>query len=250
MTVRPHRLIASLTSVLLLATAGMALAQPRPQKITLAAVAEARDVDVGVNVLRAAYGRLGIEIEVQRHAGEIALQKSNSGEVAGEVHRIDGIRERYPNLVQVPVPISYLDIAVFSKKPDFRPSAWRDLAPLRVGIVRGVVALEGATRGLKTRQVDTYAELFPLLLRGEVDAVAAPVVVALDWLRRSQASPESLGATVLDSYLLYHYLHKSHAFLIPQVEPILRQMLRDGTIARIRAETYADLAAPRQALRP
>lgn len=223
-------------------------AQTHPRAITLATVADSREVDVGVNVLLEAYSRIGVTVSVRRLPGDMALQASNAGEVAGEVHRIDGIMERFPNLVQVPVPINYFDIAVYSRNPAFRPAVWRDLAPLRIGVVRGVLAIEQATRGMKVRQVDTYEELFPLLVRGEVDAIAAPVVAALDAIKRH---PELTGIAqnaILDSYLLYHYLHRDHAFLIPVIQPVLMAMLRDGTTASIRERTYADLAPVRAAM--
>jgi polar amino acid transport system substrate-binding protein len=228
---------------LLILAAGNAEAQQRPKELVLARVVDAREGEVCINVLRKAYSRIGIKVQARGYTGAIALQKSNAGEVDGEAHRTDGIDASFPNLVQVPIPINYFDIAVFSKRSDFRPRALSDLASLRVGIARGVLAVEQATRELQTRQVDTYAELFPLLARGEVDVVAAPLVEGLDAMRRLGGMKDVVNNGILDSFLLYHYLHKSRAFLIPAIEPVLKEMLLDGTIARIRDETYADLTA-------
>lgn len=233
-----------LAFLLPLAATGLAEAQPRPGKIVLAAVAGARDAEVSIRVLREAYSKVGIEVEIQRHPGEIALRKSRAGEVAGEVHRIDGVDIQFPELVQVPVPINFIDFAIFSRLPEFKPESWFDLARRQVGILRGVVAVEQATRDLNTRAVDTYAELFSLLVRGEVDAVAVPMVVGLDAMKRLPKDSGIVTNAILDSYVLYHYLHRSHAQLVPVIEPVLREMLRDGTTSRIRAETYADLPRP------
>jgi polar amino acid transport system substrate-binding protein len=218
-----------------------AVAQELPKKITLSSTASSKDADVSINVLREAYSRIGIVVEIQYNAGRSSLQKSNAGEVAGEVSRIDGIADQFPNLVQVPIPINYFDIAVFSNNRSFKPKMWRDLLPYPVGILRGQLAAEQATRELRTREADTYAELFHLLEQGEVDFIVTPLVVPLDYLHHNKRNFQLVRNAIFDSYLLYHYLHKNYAYLIPLIQPVLRDMLRDGTTVRIRDATYADL---------
>jgi len=46
---------------------------------------------------------------------------------------------------------------------------------------------------------------------------------------------------MLSSFLLYHYLNRRHAALVPRIEQVLKDMLLDGTIARIRERTVARL---------
>jgi hypothetical protein len=162
---------------------------------------------------------------------------ANAGKVAGDVSHMDGIKRIYSHLVQVPIPVNYMELAVFSKNAALKPQHWRDLRTLSVGIVRGRPSIEKATRDLQTRAVDTYAELFALLEKSEVDVIVAQVITGLEWM---QAHPKA-GWTrnaIMESQLLYHYLHERWAFLIPRIEPILKSMLLDGTIMRIRQSTY------------
>lgn len=86
---------------LLLMSSAVAARQPAtlPSHIVLGTVLDSREVDVGINVLREAYRRAGITVEVRRYAGDAALRKANAGEVAGDVHRIDGIGGMWPNLI-------------------------------------------------------------------------------------------------------------------------------------------------------
>lgn len=205
------------------------------------------EADIGVRIMTEAYRRLGITIEVRRFAAELATQRSSSGAVDGEVLRLDGLDQRYPDLVQVPVPVSLLEVAVYSRDSTRHVTAWQDLTGLNVAAVRGVTAVERAIGDLHVRQVDTYAELYPLLVRGEVDAIIAPVL----------QTRLTLGTTrgvyrngLLGTYLLYHYLHRKNAALVAQVEPVLKTMLLDGTIARIQAAQLAALAAGRPARAP
>lgn len=229
--------------LLLLMSSAVAARQPAtlPTHIVLGTVLDSREVDVGINVLREAYRRAGITVEIRRYAGDAALRKANAGEVAGDVHRIDGIGGMWPNLIQVPIPINYFEIAVYSRNPQFHPQSWRDLKSMQLGIVRGVVAVESSVRDLNVHKVDTYEELFRLVGRGEVDAIAVPVIV-FDERAELHGNPAGLVRNnVMDSYLLYHYLNRNYANLVPVIQPILRQMLSDGTIARIRKSTYASV---------
>jgi polar amino acid transport system substrate-binding protein len=92
--------------------------------------------------------------------------------------------------------------------------------------------------------VDTHEELFALLADGAVDAVVATELSGLVALSRQTAGAGARQAGVLDSYLRYHYLHRRHAALVPEIERVLKTMLLDGTIARIRAATVARLLGP------
>lgn len=208
--------------------------------IVLGTVLDSREVDVGIGVLVEAYRRAGIKLEVRRYPGEVALRKANAGEVDGDVHRMNGISSKWPNLLQVPVPINYIEVAVYSVDDGFVPESWYDLRLLQVGVVRGIPAIEAATHGLDLRQVDAYSELFRLLERHEVDVIVAPVVEADDHFRRNGNPAGVVRNGIIDSFLLYHYLNKSNANLVPKIQRVLRDMLRDGDVARIRAATYSE----------
>ena len=121
------------------------------------------DTYIGERVLREAYGRLGIDLEVRRYPGSVALEKSNAGEVDGELQRIDGITRRFQHLIQVPIPVNYIQGTVFSKQKDLDFTPWHALRPYQIGIVKGILFAERGTRGMQVKAVDTYAELIQLL---------------------------------------------------------------------------------------
>ena len=131
--------------------------------LTLSAVAESRLVFTTVEgspdtltaeaVLKEAYKRMGVEINVLRLSAKEALRRSNAGEADGEVARIDGASKQYANLVQIPIPISYIQGAVFSKNPDLDLVGWHSLRPYRIGLVKGILFAERGTRGMKTNVV-------------------------------------------------------------------------------------------------
>jgi polar amino acid transport system substrate-binding protein len=238
----------SAAATLLLAAAlvlpAVATAQARPDRLVLATVQDDAGVEVSIAVLQEAYRRVGIAVTIERFAGDVALQRSTSGATDGDVARADGLTLRYPDLAQVPIPIDYTDIAVFARDSALRIRTVDELRRLRVAVVRGVPAIERTIGDLPVRMVDTYDELFALLAAREVDAVVATELAGRVALARGLAGAGAVRAGILDSYLRYHYLHRRHAALVPEVERVLRAMLLDGTVARIRAATVERVLDP------
>ena len=235
-----HRRAAGLLIALLASPAAVALqAQAPPTRLVLGTYADAVQAEVGEGVLREAYRRIGITIEVQRLAGDVALGRSAAGEVDGDILRVDGISESFPDLVQVPIPVTYIEVAVYARDSVIRALDWRDLEGLRVATVRGLMALERSVGDLRVRLVDTFAELYPLLGSGQVDAIVAPVDQTE--LAMARGTRRLVRGDLLGTFLLYHYLNRRHAALVPRIEPVLKSMLLDGTMARIRQTTEARL---------
>jgi ABC-type amino acid transport substrate-binding protein len=226
-----------LSGAVLVGWAGSLRAQHLPASLSLVTVEDSYEAEIGIAVLVEAYERLGVEIGVERLAGDLALRRSSSGGADGEVHRIDGITGEYPTLVQVGIPINYIEVGVFSRDPELEPRSWLDLQGLEVGIVRGIIAAERLTHRLDVRRVDTYEELLALLDRGQVDAIVTPLINTEVALIRGALDEGVHMNGVMDTYLLYHYLHEEHAPLVPAIEAILKEMLIHGRVAQIRSET-------------
>ncbi len=211
------------------------------EKLVLAAVEGSQDVNAGVAVVKEAYRRLGIPVEVKWLAGKTALELSSSGRLDGEVQRIDGLDRRFEHLVQVPVPVNYLEGVAFSKRQDFPIQGWFSLRPYRVGIVRGILFAEQGTRGMRVTAAGSYKELIELLHRLDIDVAVMPRINGLFEIRQANLKTLKELPGVLETLFLYHYLHKKNAHLIPKLEQELKSMLLDGTTQRIRNKVYTRL---------
>lgn len=199
------------------------------------------DTYAGALVLEEAYRRLGITISFKDLPGAEALRQSNSGEVDGEVGRIDGASKQFTNLVQISIPISYMPGAVFSKDPDLHLVGWHSLRPYRVGRVKGILFSEQGTRGMDVVVAEDYVELIDLLERDEVDVVVAPYLNGHVAIREHPNGGELELNGVLETYLLYHYLHSKHRDLVPAIEKVLKSMVKDGTTTEIRRKYVSEL---------
>ena len=211
------------------------------EKLILTSVAGSVDAKVGEAVVKEAYKRLGIDIEIEWLGGKTALEYSNSGKVDGELQRIDGINQRFKNLVQVPIPINYLQGVAFSKRHNTSIKGWFSLKPHRVGIVRGIIFAEQGAQGMDVKIAVTYEELIVMLDREMIDVAIMPRINGLVAIKKQKSKGIKELEGVLETLLLYHYVHKKNAHLVPKLERELKRMLLDGTTQRIRSEVYAPL---------
>jgi polar amino acid transport system substrate-binding protein len=211
------------------------------EKIILTRVRGSSDTHAGAAVVKEAYRRLGMDIKVYPLQGKVALEASNSGKVDGEVQRIDGIDRKFTNLVQVPIPVNYLQGAAFSKDYHFPIKGWFSLQPYRIGIVRGIIFAEQGTQGMDVKIAENYAALVALLEKGEVDLAVMPRINGQVAIKKHNSKDIKELQGVLETLFLYHYLHKKNERLVPQLEKILKRMLLDGTTRKIRKSVYDGL---------
>ncbi len=90
---------------------------------------------IGAAILKEAYASIGIDVTFQLYPARRSLIESNTGTIDGEVQRIDNINIKYPNLVQVPVPLFNLVGAIYTKTKSFEIKGWESLQPYMVGIL-------------------------------------------------------------------------------------------------------------------
>lgn len=218
-----------------------------PEPVIIAAIQSSADTVAGEAVLREAYQRLGVPVEIRPMGGVGALEASSSGSVDAELQRIDGVSRSFPELIQVPIPINYLLGAAFSIEYDFRVAGWRSLQPYRLGIVKGIIFSNEGTRGMDVKVAEDYDQIFEMLQTGDIDVAVVPRVNGLYALRNlnpgedSENNPVREMEGVLETLLLYHYVHKSRSEIVPELTEILGEMLNDGTTRKIRDLAYEEL---------
>lgn len=190
-------------------------------------------------VLREAYGRLGIEITVSPLPGARAIYQSSKGVTDGELYRIWGISDKHPTLVPVPVPINVMDVIIFTIDTPLEVQGWNSLNSFTLGMQRGVKFAEKATSESKDLNVwltNTNEQLFKMLIAGRVDIVAASRVSGLNKIKELGVAEIKPLDPAVESYQLYHYLHKKNSHLIPALTSVLEAMQNEGLIDKIRAD--------------
>ncbi len=211
------------------------------ERLTLVTPTDTVDTVISEVIVREAYRRIGIKVEIKKYPAERALRLADRGVADGEVQRIDGIAKTYTNLIKVTPPINFIEATVFSKSVRFRVDSWESLRPYRIGIIRGIKFAERHTAGMNSFTVKNYAILFHMLDNDRFDIVTSPRVNGLYNLKK-------LGIRGIDElrpsimrFDLYHYLHRKHADLVPAVSTVFEEMRASGELERIRARVIAVL---------
>ncbi len=171
---------------------------------------------------------------------ERALHTSNSGKIDGEVFRIVNVHKRFTNLVMVPTPINVLEgIAFVKDRHIVINNGWESLSNYKIGGQVGVKFVERGTKDMNRYLVDTNEQLFHMLDRGRVDVAVAAYVNGIKAIKKLELTSVKALQPSIQTYPLYHYLHKKNADLVPKLDKVLREMKRSGRIDQIRNE-YID----------
>ncbi len=191
-----------------------------PDKITLGQIKTSEIQQHVFNFLSPIYRELGIELEVMALPSKRSLIFSNQGNVDGELLRIEGIDETYPNLIPIPITLYQLSAYAYTinGKTDFkRPE---DILRFNVGMHRGVQWEE--------RFVDQFPR-YVLRVGGTLNKFKLLTLDRVDYVLSTEQRADEIIAThfsnnnikrvspMLKHINLIHYLHKKHAHLVPAI---------------------------------
>lgn len=193
-------------------------------------------VSISYTVLKEAYQKLNIDVQVKKFPAKRAIHMANDGESDGAVNRIMGMDKKYPNLIRVPVSINFSEIVIYTKTNDFVVNGWESLKPYRIGIRRGIKVLEDGTFGMNVDPVATNEQLFRKLDAGFNDVVLMGRIAGVTVLKTLPFHDLRILEPPLLTIKLYHYLHKKNAPLKPNITTVLHAMERSGRIHQIREE--------------
>ncbi len=213
------------------------------EKLVFSTVELSPTTVAAVAVLKAAYGKLDIDIDVEFTSGDRALLMSSTGAVDGEVLRIKSVGDAYPTLLRVDVPVTHLDSGAFVVRQRARDWTYEDLPVLRIGRLGGVVELKKRTQDYSgVWEGHSNQELFEMLLADRLDVVVTAI-------QDGQRTLDELGFTgievmekSIESVNLYHYLHKKNERLVPGITVVLEEMLESGELETILVQSM-DAAA-------
>jgi len=206
-----------------------------PKKITIAGVAGSSDAWTGDVILREAYSKLGIKLEIRKLPGARALKFSSSGQLDGEVLRIDALKNAFPMLQQVNPPITFIEAAVFSSGPKFTVDGWKSLSPYSIGVIRGIKFATDNTSGMTRYIAPNYQTLFKMLSAGRLQVGVVPRINGL-WHQTllGDAKINELRPA-LQRFDLFHYLHRKHSSWAPRLEVTLTEMKASGRFTEIKS---------------
>ncbi len=195
-------------------------------------------------VVREAYRRLNIAVEVTQLPTNRALQESNAGMYDGDLARVSSIEADFPSLLRVPTKIAdYVIVPVVLKVPTANVSTYAALrdSGLRIGTPLGMRASVDQLRGAKLETPTNLGSLLEMLAAGRIDVAVMPKGLLKSSLASLTPTAQKNLHTAVElmpvaSQPLYHYLHRKNGDLITPLDGELKKMTEDGSIKRIWAE--------------
>jgi polar amino acid transport system substrate-binding protein len=183
-----------------------------------------------------AFRRAGVKLRLVKLPAERALLNVNAGIEDGELCRIAGLEQQYPNLVRVPEKLVDWTFAAFGADASI-PGRWDAIRQRAVGHIRGWKIYERELVGApEVVTVVDAIQLFRLLDLGRIE-------VALYGREAGDALIRSLhleGVHALHPALakreMFIYLHKRHAALVPKLAEALRAIKAEGRYDRLYRE--------------
>lgn len=185
-------------------------------------------------ILKVAYGELGISIKMQKLPGKRALVHSNRGITDGELFRILGINKTFQNLIPIMVPVHYSSFVVFTTNVDFEVNGWESLRPYKIGYLSGIALIENNTKGMMVEPVNTMKQGFKKLILERTHVMIETRISGLSVIKENNFKGITILEPPLQNVPVYHYLHKKHRALIPELEKVMRQIEQDGRRQQIR----------------
>lgn len=184
--------------------------------------------------LQRVYAEIGYAIELRRYPVKRSYIQADFDKIDGILISTDSLSKDFPNLVAVPVPLTQVDLVVFSIAEDFVVDGPDSLKDYKIGLLRGYLASEAMTRSMHRQIVDDYKSLFTILQMGRVDVVIA---LRRETERFLAANPVFGPVKALDPPLLsipmYHFLNRRHAHLIPQLIPVMQRLIDEKVLEKL-----------------
>lgn len=189
-----------------------------------------------IEILKVAYGSLGISVTGARLPAARSLKMAAKGQTDGEVNRIEAIEPDYPTLIRIPVVINKVEGVALSCGHAVDASSPESISKYRLGVKIGNIYAEKLTEGMPhVTKMPHEDKLLELLKAGRIDAL----IIDRTWANSILDDPDNsclkINEPPLVTIPLYHYLHQSRAALVDDITRTLRLMEASGELEAIAA---------------
>lgn len=185
-------------------------------------------------ILKEICHRLGMKVQIHFSPSERSLKDLEDGVDDGTLARVAVVKEKYPNIVQVKLPVFQQEFVVFTRRAKFIPDSWSKLAEYHVGILYGWKILEKHLRKNRNLiEVDRATQLFELLNLGRIDVAIYNRWSGMYLLKKMHLKKIRILEPPLVQVPIYFFLAKKNASLEEPFRRTLAAMKSDGTYQRI-----------------
>ena len=226
--------------ILLLTVSGAAhsSAEQHPSELKIAVIDDVPSSRMAMQLLATAYQQLGITMNTVVAPSRRALLLADSGQIDGDLFRIDTVARDYPNLIKAPYPLLKGRLYAVFSDPSMQALPTPNNPPLMVAVRRGVIIAEvtAAELGMEPVQADDYDQIRNLLDQKRVAMALIADVEGISPLNRSDWAHFTRLPEPVVEFELFHYLNRRHQSLAPALANVLETLDSSGVKEKIRAE--------------
>lgn len=206
--------------------------------LTFGQVSELPSQSICASILREVYNRLNIRIKIIELPGRRSVIESRREKIDGEVCRVLSFGRELPNLVKLSIPVNYASVSAFilSKNKKVKISGWDSIGKYKVGIIKGIINLEEATKKMaQVTFVNSIEQLCKMLELKRIDLFIATEFDAKIAIKKLKLEKKikALSTPLRDKSPLYHYINSKHSVVISGVEKELLRMQKSGELAML-----------------
>lgn len=192
-----------------------------------------------------AFRRAGLRLKLVRLPAERGLINANAGIEDGDLSRIAGLENIYPNLVRVPEKTLDMHFVAFARAANPLQASWEALETLAVGHIKGWKIFEQNLRpATHITTTDNAVQLFTILEKNRIDVALYDRWQGYALAKRMQIDGIHVAEPPLAVREMFIYLHRRHAAKVPAIAAALRAIKAEGMYTRICQEKFAPLATP------
>lgn len=189
-------------------------------------------------LMQEAYAELGIELVYLDMPRARSIVEANAGRIAGELGRLPGLEQEYPNLIRLKFPLFRYQLVIIADRRQCGLCELQDLENL--AYVNGMQGVEQVLTQQQFQGPTVQAlDLDQLQLMYQSQRVKAIILNDFEAQQLGLLDdPHNIAVPVLTE-IGYHYLHKQHADLIPRLSAVLERLHDEGRVTAIMREAGA-----------
>jgi polar amino acid transport system substrate-binding protein len=190
-------------------------------------------------ILPEAYQRLGFTVKFIQVPPNRADAMINSGEADAFIFSDRWYTQNHPGTVEVPVPVGYDALTVYSRSATFEVKGWASLKPYRVGFLKGMWVVEQHMDQLQGESANRPDLVLLKLNAGRTDLAVLPAALAAGVLANQPIPEIKTLAPPLEIVPLYHILAAKDAALSLRLAAVLRDLEAEGKIFAATTKVYS-----------
>jgi polar amino acid transport system substrate-binding protein len=182
-----------------------------------------------------AFRRMGYGFKLISQPGERAMIDANLGIVDGEAGRISSIdKQKYANLIMVPHPITTMQDGAYATDPSIKINGWESLRgkPYKVGLLKGIKSVEQKLPlYVDKKNIITLSDpeqCLKMLLAKRIELFIVGTQIEHATYMQSGVYKEVKRVGIVETKVLYPWLHKRHKNLVRRLAETLKTMQSEG----------------------